>query len=101
MLVSAMIRRVHGAGGTAAVVHKGEADAGAILLICMEKGIVRSVRERVLSMTGAYAWMPVGPAAPADVDAYLDRRRSRDPDLWLLELDIADAERFAAEMTAL
>jgi uncharacterized protein (TIGR00369 family) len=42
MLVSAMIRRVNGAGGMATVLHKGEPELGAILLICMEKGIVQS-----------------------------------------------------------
>jgi hypothetical protein len=28
---------------------------------------------------------------------YWRRRRARDPDLWVIELDIAQAERFAAE----
>ncbi|HTH28885.1 MAG TPA: DUF1491 family protein, partial [Sphingobium sp.] len=27
----------------------------------------------------------------------LDRRRAADADLWIVELDIAEAERFAAE----
>jgi hypothetical protein len=99
MLVSAMMRRVNSAGGMATVLHKGEPDVGSILLICMEKGVVQTVRERVLAMDGRYAWMPVGPTASADVDDYLARRRTRDPDLWLIELDIADAERFAAETT--
>ena len=35
-----------------------------------------------------------GPEAFA---AYAERRRRSDLDLWLVELDIADAERFAAE----
>lgn len=99
MLVSAMIRRVNTAGGMATVLHKGEPDIGSILLICMEKGVVQSVRERVLAIDGHYAWMPVGPDALSDVDDYLSRRRARDPDLWLIELDIPQAERFVAEMT--
>jgi hypothetical protein len=35
--------------------------------------------------------------APHDIAAYWRRRRERDPDLWVIELDIAEAERFAAE----
>jgi hypothetical protein len=97
MLVSALIRRVGAEGGNAAVLAKGDATAGAILLICMEKGVVQSVRERVLDRAGAYAWTAVGPAEPDERTAYLERRRARDPDLWLVELDIANAERFAAE----
>ena len=98
VLVSALIRRVSAQGGNAAVLAKGDATAGAILLICMEKGEVQSVRERVLDAAGAYVWTAVGPPDPDELSAYLERRRTRDPDLWLVELDIANAERFAAEM---
>ena len=36
-------------------------------------------------------------ADEAAVSAYWQRRRSFDSDLWVVELNIADAERFAAE----
>ena len=98
MLVSALIRRVGAEGGNAVVLARGDATAGSILLICMEKGVVQSVRERVLDMTGVYAWTAVGPGEPGEFTGYLERRRARDLDLWLVELDIANAERFAAEM---
>jgi hypothetical protein len=95
-----MIRHVNAAGGTATVLHKGEPDVGSILLICMNKGVVQSVRERVLGADRSYVWTAVGPDDAGAIDSYLARRRERDPDLWLIELDIAEAERFAAEMTA-
>ena len=98
MLVSALIRRVSAEGGNAAVLAKGDATAGSILLICMEKGVVQSVRERILDMTGRYIWTPVGPAEPDALNAYFERRRARDADLWLVELDVANAERFAADL---
>ena len=97
MLVSALIRRVGNEGGNATVLAKGDATAGSILLICMEKGVVESVRERVLDAAGTYAWTPVGPTESVALADYLDRRRRRDADLWLVELDIPNAERFAAE----
>ena len=54
-------------------------------------------------MDGGYRWQPVGPAesaSSADVAEFLARRARFDEDLWAIELDIADAERFIAETTA-
>jgi hypothetical protein len=102
MLVSVLVRRVHAAGGSAMVLARGDAEAGAVLLDCHERGVRTGFRERVLGLDGSYAWQPVGPAAdsvPDDIAAWVDRRRDRDPDLWIVELDIANAERFAAETT--
>jgi hypothetical protein len=100
MLVSALLRRVSAEGGNAVVVARGDATAGSILLICLEKGVRTSLRERILGGDARYSWAAVGPDAVADeveVGSWLARRRSRDPDLWIIELDIPNAERFAAE----
>jgi hypothetical protein len=100
MLVSSLIRLVTNAGGNATVLAKGDPGAGAILLICTERGVFTSLQERLLDAQGRYRWQPVGPATThqsAEIDAYLDRRRASDGDIWLIELDIANAERFAAE----
>ena len=100
MLVSALVRRVSNEGGNAIVVAKGDATAGAILLDCLERGKRTAFRERVIGVDGRYAWSAVGPSSesPADeVAAWLQRRRNRDPDLWIVELDVPNAERFAAE----
>jgi hypothetical protein len=97
MLVSALIRRVYAEGGNATVLTKGDATAGTILLICMEKAVVQSVRERILDAQGHYVWTAVGPGNPDALNGYLERRRNGDSDLWLVELDIANAERFTAE----
>lgn len=100
MLVGALIRRVQAEGGYATVLAKGEAGGGAIILACAEKGRVSGLFERILDVGGSYIWAPCGPRDSTDPDEmsqYLERRRSRDPDIWIVELDIADAERFAAE----
>ncbi|MFM9979010.1 MAG: DUF1491 family protein [Sphingomonadaceae bacterium] len=97
MLVSSLVRRVGQAGGNAAILARGDAERGAILLICAEKGVLQSIRERVLDIEGIYRWQPVGPQSSDSHSAWLERRRSRDPDLWIVELDIANAERFADE----
>jgi hypothetical protein len=78
VLVSALLRRVNDAGGFGAVMAKGDAQGGAILVIAVDKGAPPRLLER-----------GIGP--------YWRRRRARDPDLWVIEVDIAAAERFAAE----
>jgi hypothetical protein len=60
--------------------------------------------ERVLNLDGSYGWRPVGPgdsAGSGEVDDFLARRARFDEDLWAIELDIAEPERFIAETTAL
>ena len=97
MQVSALMRRVQGEGGNAVVLARGAAESGAILVVAAERGITTSILERILRADGRYGWEPVGPAGESERATWLERRRARDPDLWLIELDIADAQRFAAE----
>ncbi|HYZ47743.1 MAG TPA: DUF1491 family protein [Sphingomonas sp.] len=100
MTVDALMRRVRAEGGFATLLARGDETSGAIVLVCAERGAVKALLERTLDLEGRYRWTRCGPdevESAATRDSYLQRRRDRDPDLWLIELDIADAERFAAE----
>lgn len=100
LLVSALTRRAGDAGGFAAILAKGAAESGGILVQAVDKGRFCGLFERMLDFDGVARLAPCGPAAEAsaaDISGYLARRRQADPDLWIVELDIADAERFAAE----
>lgn len=100
LLVSALLRRVNDSGGMGMVRARGEAGSGGILLILRENGAHPRVRERALDLDGKAELRlsgPPEPAADAAIEDYWRRRRARDPDLWVVELDIASAERFAAE----
>lgn len=104
LLVSALLKRVNDAGGMGMVRARGDADSGVILLILNEPGGSTKLMERSLGPSGAPTLFEAGPADASDVlarEAYWQRRRARDPDLWVLELDIASAERFAAETIAI
>jgi len=95
--VSGIIRAVEGAGGFAMVVAKGERDAGTLLLICCERGTQARAMERMPQPDGTRAWTPSrvqDPENPADFWTYIDRRKKQDSDLWIVELDVANAERF-------
>jgi hypothetical protein len=99
-LVSALRRRVDQAGGSAMVLAKGDPTAGGILVLTYQKGTNPRFFERGIGPKGVPALIASGPRESTDeqeVAAYWQRRRGSDPDLWVIELDIADAERFAAE----
>ena len=103
-LEAAAIRRgVETAGGSAMVLRSGDPDRGSLILIVNHKGVHHAILERMLEPGGAYRWGRAGPstANPAEVAEFLGRRARFDPDSWLIELDVADAERFIAEMDGL
>ena len=91
-------------GGTRiTLIAKGDPTAGSILVILLEKSVNPRLFERLLQPDGRYAWQESGSQRienPAQVPAFIARRRRFDPDSWLIELDIPSAERFAAEMNA-
>lgn len=100
VLVSALLRRVNDAGGIGTLLARGDAQAGAILIIACEKGRDYKVLERGIGNGGEPILVRSGPQDtddPAEISQYWSRRRARDPDLWVIEVDIANAERFAAE----
>lgn len=103
MIATALLRRCEQEGGFGIVVARGDESAGTILIVLAERGQRMRVFERIPQATGNYGWSDSIRAGQndADIDKFLERRRKFDPDLWVLELDVPSAERFAAEITAL
>ncbi len=102
--VSSLIRRAEGDGGFGTVIRKGDPDRGTIVITLTIRGEHRSFLERTLQSNGYYRWQIVGPDAESSVDdraQWVERRVRFDSDLWLIELDIAGAERFIAETIAI
>jgi hypothetical protein len=98
---AALMRRAQADGDFATVLHKGDPERGSILIVVRSRGTYLSCLERMLSADG-YVWLAVGPDSAADekVAQFLARRAEFDPDIWLIELDIAQPERFVAETIA-
>ena len=85
-----------GAGAGSSMTDAEYADAGAILVLLEREE--RAI-ERGFGPDGGEMLVPTGPKAGSgeSLDDYWQRRRGNDPDLWVVALDIADGQRFAAE----
>jgi hypothetical protein len=95
--VSALIRLAEAGGGFATVLAKGERDAGTIALVTMENGRNAQFYERMPQLDSSRAWTLTRTEDidnKANFSDYLARRQRQDSDLWIVEVDIADAARF-------
>ncbi len=96
--VSALKRLAEAGGDFATVLRKGDATSGAILLIGQIRGRNPVLFERFPSFEGEAGWVSVTAQIDendAEVGSYWQKRSARDPDLWVLELDVASTERLA------
>ena len=86
--VSAYLTRLRLADIPVYVTARGDAEAGAVVVkVALLDGTARAYERRSDILTGARAWMLFAEGPEAEVDAQLSRARSRDPDLWLIELE--------------
>lgn len=97
--VGALIRRAELAGAFAVVARKGDPRAGAVLVKVLDR---RSGTARLYSEAtkgdGERVWMqPVPSQAEAELDAYIERSRRIDPDIWVVEIDDAEGRHFLTE----
>ncbi|WP_341858871.1 DUF1491 family protein [Qipengyuania sp. GPGPB31] len=97
--VSGLIRAVESAGGFAMVLQKGERDAGTILVLTTQNGRNTRLWERMPQLDGSRKFSCTreqDDENPREIDEYVGKRRRSDPDCWVIELDIENAERFVA-----
>ena len=100
--VAAIMRVVEAEGGFATIIRKGDPDRGALTLILLKRGEFCGILERELGPRFTYEWVfrPAGAEAGShDVSGLIAQKAQFDPDSWLIELDIAEPERFIAETT--
>ncbi|MES2903970.1 MAG: DUF1491 family protein [Pseudomonadota bacterium] len=100
---SALVRQVESAGGFAAIVKRGDADRGALILMVASRGHPVALIERRMTADFDYRWTVTMRANDATTEKFhesLNKSGRFDPDCWQIELDVADAERFIAETIA-
>ena len=106
ILVAVLRRLAEAEGGSAVVVQRGHDQAGGLLVVLTRRGEATHLVERRTGWEGELSWdaRPIESESPENrhsFNAMLQRRIDTDDDLWVLELDIADGERFVAQMDAL
>jgi hypothetical protein len=104
--VSAYLRRLNSAFISAALVRRGDSDAGAIYIKLarldgssqvyapLSARLAEAMADGALILDEGRAWQPVysPEAAEAEADAYLARQASRDPDIWILEVELPEGK---------
>jgi len=101
---SAIVRLAESQSGYATVLAKGEHHAGTILLVTLCRGKGGVLYERMPQLDGSRTFVASkreNPENPQEFSEYLARRRQQDRDIWLIEVDIADPERFIAQLADL
>jgi hypothetical protein len=85
------------------VLRRGDRERGSLVLLISTRGKHFACLERMPTIDGDYRWSVTGPdesAGSPEIADFLARRARFDADLWAVELDIAEPERFIAETTA-
>ncbi len=83
------------------VTAKGERDAGTILILTIYRGENAVLFEKMPQLDGSRPFIAAkqqNPEKPEEIFEYLERRKNQDPDIWILEVDIADGARFVASL---
>ncbi len=76
---------------------RGDEQSGSIA-VAVREGVEELLLAPVMAISGGYEW--VESARGEAVPGWIERARRRDPDLWVVEIDIADAASFVAETLA-
>ena len=86
------------AGSFAHIVHKGDARSGSVLL----KVVNLSTRDvtiwRELADEDGGRWIrPINSQDEVEIDAYIQKQRRFDTDLWVIEIEDRDGRHFLTE----
>jgi len=98
MQVKAIQRIAEAQGNFAAIIYKGDSISGSILVLGRLRSQIPVVFERFPSINGGFEWQRSGPKnfeKEEDINNWLLKRRSADPDLWVIELDVATDEQLS------
>ena len=86
--VKAYLNRLRLAAIPAYVTARGDATAGTVIVkVATMDGQAQALQRSFDLMTGERVWVTLAEGAEAEVDEMLVRQRSRDRDLWIIEVE--------------
>jgi hypothetical protein len=98
--VKALIRRAEVDGASAMVVRRGDATSGVVLVKVNRLDRTALVFAPARAGDGSLIWLAgtgLEPVAERDADAYIERQRKFDPDLWVVEIEDRQGRHFLLE----
>ena len=96
--VGALIRRAQIEGANATVVRKGDLRAGTVIVKAYNTAD-RTARlySEAFGADGERLWIQPVAGAESELDAYIERQRGYDPDLWVVEIEDRQGRHFIVE----
>ena len=98
---SALIRRAEIGGAFAAVVRKGDSDAGAVLVKVATLDRKARLYAPARDGEGERIWLDLSAGSlgddEAEVDAAIRKRAATDPDLWVVEVEDKHGRHFLTD----
>lgn len=101
LVVGAILRQVSAEGGSGVILAKGDRDSGTYVLLLRDRTGMLKLVERRPSAGFGFEWQVTqekNPENEREIYDYCDRRSSQDDDLWIVEAQVDDAQRFIAQM---
>ncbi|GAK45124.1 conserved protein [Tepidicaulis marinus] len=98
--VKALIRRAGAENVPAMVVRRGDDTSGTVLVKVNGLDGTAMVYARARAGDGSPVWIPGNgpePVSEADADAYIERQRKFDPDIWVVEIEDPARRHFLQE----
>jgi hypothetical protein len=96
--VGALIRRAQIEGANATVVRRGDARAGTVIVKAYNTS-ERTARlySEAFGQDGERLWIQPVSGTESELDAYIERQRTYDPDIWVVEVEDRQGRHFIVE----
>lgn len=96
--VGALIRRAQIEGANATVVRKGDMRAGTVIVKAYNTSErTAHLYSEAFGQDGDRLWIQPLTGTESELDAYIERQRGYDPDLWVVEIEDRHGRHFIVE----